>query len=73
MDYAVVNSDGTIQNVIVLEEGADWTPPEGTEIVPLVSGVGMLHTWDGVQFVAPPEIVEILEESISQEVPSVIG
>ncbi len=26
---AVVDADGNVDNVILIEDGADWTPPEG--------------------------------------------
>jgi hypothetical protein len=73
MDYAVVNPDGTIQNVIVLDDVNAWTPPEGATLIPLPAEVGMAHTWDGTQFVAPPPPPEAPEEIASQEAPSVIG
>jgi hypothetical protein len=40
-------------NVIELEDGANWTPPEGTELAPQDNG-NIGDTWDGTQFVPPP-------------------
>ncbi len=42
-----------VVNVVELEDGAVWTPPEGFELAPQHAGrIG--DTWDGTQFVAPP-------------------
>ena len=30
---AVVEADGNVDNVILIEDGADWTPPEGMSLV----------------------------------------
>ncbi len=30
---AVVEADGNVDNVILIEDGADWTLPEGTSLV----------------------------------------
>jgi hypothetical protein len=30
---AVVDADGNIDNVILIEDGADWMPPEGCSLV----------------------------------------
>lgn len=31
MKHAIINSDGLVVNVIELEDGVEWTPPEGME------------------------------------------
>jgi len=41
-------------NVIALEDGAVWTPPAGMELAPQHDGA-IGDTWDGTQFVKPPE------------------
>ena len=71
MDYAVINiATSAIENVIVLEEGSQWTPPEGTQIVPLVLGFGIGDAWDGINFTRTPN--PILETTSGSE-PDVIG
>jgi len=30
---AILSNDGTVENVILLEDGANWSPPENTTIV----------------------------------------
>ena len=56
MRKALVDSQSnTVINVIVLEEGAAYTPPEGTYMID-GDGVEMDYVWDAEQsaFVAPP-------------------
>jgi hypothetical protein len=51
-------------NVIALEDGAIWTPPDGMELAPQHDGeIG--DTWDGTQFVKPPEPVDETEQPLS--------
>lgn len=73
MDYAVVNTTNNIvENVISLEEGSVWTPPQGFISVPLTGMFGINDTWDGtnfIRFVPPVEVVE----NISAGVQNVIG
>lgn len=57
-----------VVNVIVLEDGAQWTPPDGTELAPQNDGT-MGDTWDGTQFVRP--IIEDPTEPVVQ--PSTTG
>lgn len=71
MNYALVNIENNIvENVIVLEEGAVWSPPNGFIHVPLVDPFGIGDTWDGNQFIRqlPP-----VAPSISEGVQDVIG
>jgi hypothetical protein len=46
-----------VVNTIELEDGAVWTLPAGTELAPQHDG-GIGDTWDGAQFVKPPEPVD---------------
>ena len=56
MDFAVVNTQTSIvENVVVLAEGANWNPPEGCIVVPLVGQFGIGDTWDGSSFTRAPE------------------
>jgi hypothetical protein len=57
-----------VVNVIVLEDGADWSAPAGTELAPQHDG-SMGDTWDGTQFVKP--VVEDPTEPVVQ--PSTTG
>ncbi len=55
MDYALVNKQTNIvDNVIVLEEGAQWTPPSDMHLVPLEPQFGAGDTWDGTSFIRQP-------------------
>lgn len=68
MNYALVNTaNNIVENVIVLEDGAEWSPPEGFTVVPLIEGFTLGDSWDGSQF-TKREI-----ESISEGVQDVIG
>lgn len=63
MNYALVNSEsGVVENVIILEEGAQWTPPDGMNLVLLQGEFGIGDTWDGSQFIRAPEPVSDSEE-----------
>ncbi|GAI66609.1 unnamed protein product [marine sediment metagenome] len=56
MRKAVVrDSDGFVQNVIEIEEGAKWEPPEGCILVDAEGGGSPGDTWDGEKFIRPPE------------------
>ena len=71
MHYALVNIENNIvENVIVLEDGVVWSPPNGFIHVPLANSFGVGDTWDGSQFIKqlPP-----VPDSISEGVQDVIG
>jgi hypothetical protein len=53
-----------VVNVIELEDGAVWSFPEGTELAPQHDGA-IGDTWDGTQFVKPPEPVDETEQPLS--------
>lgn len=41
--YAIINSDNIVQNIILWDESAQWTPPEGTTMVKveeILCGIG---------------------------------
>lgn len=60
-------------NAIELEDGANWTPPPGTELAPQDDGA-IGDTWDGTQFVSPPEPEpEPLPVDANGAAPNVIG
>jgi hypothetical protein len=64
MDYALVNKQtNIIENVVALEEGAQWTPPSDMTLVPLTQHFGIGDTWDGTAFIRKP-IPEVVEETI---------
>jgi|LakMenEpi03Aug12_release.lakeMendotaPanAssembly.Ray.scaffolds.fasta_scaffold1749372_2 hypothetical protein len=55
-NYAVVNADNVVENIIVWDEVSAWEPPEGRFIVKseeIPCSIGWHHK-DGV-FTAPPE------------------
>jgi hypothetical protein len=51
-------------NVIELADGVVWTPPAGTELAPQHNGA-IGDTWNGAQFVRPPEPVDETVQPIS--------
>lgn len=69
MEYALVNkTTNKIENVVVLVDASEWTPPEEFMLVPLPPAphsIGIDDTWNGTEFVirsdkfAPPEDLEI--------------
>lgn len=62
-----------VVNVVELEDGANWTPPNGLELAPQHDG-GIGDTWDGSQFVKP--VVEMPQEvldSTGGQAPDVVG
>ena len=52
---AIVDSKGLVVNVIVIEDGANWSPPDGCVLVAAETGGGVGDTWDGKRFVVPVE------------------
>ena len=75
MSYKCLLDSATqvVVNVILLEDGVEWTPPDGQELAPQHDG-NIGDTWDGTQFVPPPPLVEEvvpLDSAGSQ--PNVIG
>jgi hypothetical protein len=54
MRKAVVReSDGFVVNVIEIEEGANWKPPEGCYLIDAERDGSPGDTWDGKQFIKP--------------------
>lgn len=43
-----------VVNIIELEDGVLWSPPEGNELAPQHDG-NIGDTWNGTQFVSPVE------------------
>lgn len=64
MKIALVNQYGVVTNMIVLDTGAKWTPPDGTTAIDGEGGaVGDM--WDGEKFVAPlPPQVETIPKTV---------
>lgn len=53
MRKAVVRqSDGLVTNVIEIEQGTDWQPPQGCVLVD-AKDAGPGDTWDGMKFIKP--------------------
>lgn len=77
MHYALVNTETNIvENVIELEEGAVWSPPQGHIIVSYETGVSPGATWNGTEFIPvplPPAPPELPVELFSDGVQNVIG
>ncbi len=67
----VINSNTKIvENVIVIANGVEWSPPPGFEFAPKHDG-NIGDQWDGTKFVAPVVVDETLE--VAGEEPDVIG
>lgn len=62
-----------VVNVILLEDGVEWSLPDGHEFAPQHDG-NMGDTWDGSKFVAPVEVPVVREElQAPGTAPNVIG
>ncbi len=75
MSYKCVLNSATkiVVNVILLEDGVEWAPPEGQELAPQHDG-SIGDTWDGSKFLPPAPLTEEaspLDNSGAQ--PNVIG
>lgn len=68
MNYAIVNTaNNIVENIIVLEEGANWTPPDGFICIPLQGIFGIGDTWDGANFVRAPEPPQLPEPEVGEQ------
>lgn len=63
MRYAIVH-DGTVENVVLWDGEADWTAPEGCDLVALSDDqrVGAGDTYDGEAFTAAPAVAPVPSE-----------
>ena len=61
--YAVIDGNGLILNNVVLEEGAEWTPPEGTSIAPNEDGMEIGGTFIGGVYTAPTSTTVVVPPS----------
>ena len=43
--------NGVVENVVLLAEGSDWTPPDGTTLGPAGGEIGW--TWNGSTYTNP--------------------
>ena len=74
MRYALVNTETNIvENIIELEEGAIWSPPQGNIVVPYETGVSPGATWNGTEFIPVPPPLPPLVEPVSDGIQNVIG
>ena len=75
MIYAVINDQTNIvENTIVLDEGAIWTPPQGYYIIDITGtevGIGWSYDPATQQFSPPPPPPE--PETTDGSEPNVIG
>ena len=78
MNYAIINDQTNIvENVIVLDEGSTWTPPEGYYIVDITGtevGIGWTYNPETKEWTppAPPE-PPVDVNIVSGGEPNVIG
>ena len=69
MNYALVNKQTNIvENIIVLEEGAQWTPPSDMHLVQLTSEFGVGDTWDGTSFIRRPMLEPVDDSTVGQTI-----
>lgn len=56
MRYALVNAEGLVENAIVYDGEANYTPPDGLTLVEIPDGIGGGPGWtyDGTTWTAPP-------------------
>ncbi len=52
--YAIVDSDGTVENIVVADRIEDVFPPAGTIAVPVGAGAEVGGTYNGTVFVPVP-------------------
>jgi hypothetical protein len=50
----VIDKDGTVVNVVVLDDESLWAPPEGCTLGP--EGGNMGDVWDGQSYTRPPPV-----------------
>lgn len=66
MRKALIAPNGFVVNIIELENDAEWTPPDGHEIVNADGGT-IGDTWNGSQFVPPPMLPEPVPQVVSRQ------
>jgi hypothetical protein len=56
-NYALVDTSGIVQNVVVWDGVTPWSPGTGLTPIPAPDGAGAVigATWDGEKFTAPPD------------------
>jgi len=57
-NYAIIDSTGTVINVVLWNGNADWQPPAGCQAVELQGSAGIGWTFDNGAFIAPPDPLE---------------
>jgi len=68
----IINSATKIvENVIVIEDGVEWSAPHGFEIAPNNTG-NIGDTWDGEKFIPKPEDVALSLDAPGSK-PNVVG
>ena len=54
MEKAIVNTETKIvENVILLDESSQWSPPDGCSVVDLLSQAGIGWSYIDGEFIAP--------------------
>lgn len=67
---SILNSNNVVVNIIVLDEGAIWTPPDGYIIG--VDGGPMGWIWDGIEYINPDPPILPNPEPEANTAPQVI-
>ncbi len=65
--YAVVDKSGNVTNVIVWDGEAQYTPPEGTELIEVTGAAGPGWTYRDGEFIAPEEDQPEEEDQTQEE------
>ena len=61
---------GEVVNVIEIEEGANWQPPEDCYLID-ADNVSPGNTWDGTKFIPKPEVAPLPDPDV--ELATAIG
>jgi hypothetical protein len=57
MRKAVVRPNGFVENVIEIEDDANWSPPDGCYLINALDSGSPGDTWDGTKFITPAPII----------------
>jgi Flp pilus assembly protein CpaB len=67
MRKAIIAADGTVENVILIEEDSNWQPPEGTTLIDAGPGAEPGGTYSKGKFTRVPIVIgePTLEEKVA--------
>lgn len=62
MNNYLVIKNNKVENIIVLEDNSNWTPPAGTTLVKFAGAAGIGWVWDGTSCTDPNPPPPVEEE-----------